>query len=93
MTKRHLHLPTRMDVELELCSDDYVYNLSLPAYDLVEMAFPGRPYVVELSTDSVGTSKLLGAQMCGFTHEQLIGDLVVLSRADFRESTRTPVAQ
>ncbi len=84
LARRHLHLPMQTPVELELCSDDYVYSLYLPDYELVEMAFPGRPFVVEISTDFAGTSRLLGSQMCGFTHEQLLGDLVVQSPEDFR---------
>ena len=84
LARRHLHLPMHTPVELELRSDDYVYSLYLPEYELVEMAFPGRPFVVEISTDSAGTSRLLGSQMCGFTHPELLGDLVVQSREDFR---------
>ena len=53
-------------------------------YELVEMAFPGRPFVVEIATDSPETSKLLGTQMCGFTHEDLLGNLVVQTPDDFR---------
>ncbi|TDJ54837.1 MAG: hypothetical protein E2O40_06745 [Planctomycetota bacterium] len=82
--QRHLHLPMNADIELELRSADFVYSLYLPDYELVEMAFPGRPYVVEFTTWSEGTSRLLGSQMCGFTHEQLLGDLVVQTPADFR---------
>ena len=82
--QRHLHLPMDTDIEIELLSDDFVYSLYLPDYELVEMAFPGRPYVVELTTWSDGMSRLLGSQMCGFTHEQLLGDVVVQKPADFR---------
>jgi len=49
--------------------------------------------VVKFSSESIGTSELLGAQMCGYTHEQLLGNLVVLSPADFRRWIETPPAQ
>ncbi len=83
LAQRHLHLPTDRDIQLELRSDDFVYSLYLPDYELVEMAVPGRPFLVEFRTDAAGTSRLLGTQMCGFTHKELLGDLVVLSPTDF----------
>lgn len=83
LTERHLHLPAYTDVRLELRSDDYVYSIYLPDYELVEMAFPGRPYDLELPTGPAGTTRLLGTQMCGFAHEELLGDLVVHERPEF----------
>jgi cytochrome c oxidase subunit 2 len=77
LDQRNLHVPASTDVELELCSDDFVYSLYLPDYELVEMAFPGRPLVMEFRTDSPGRSRLMGSQMCGFAHEELLGKLVV----------------
>ena len=77
---------------MELCSNDFVYTLYLPEYELVEMAFPGRPYLMKFSTGRAGTSGFLGSQMCGFTHEDLLADLVVLNPADFRRWTETPAA-
>jgi cytochrome c oxidase subunit 2 len=85
LTERHLHLPTNTDIKLELCSNDYVYSLFLPEYDLLEIAFPGRPYLMEFRTESSGTSRLLGAQMCGYTHQFLLGNLVALVPADFQQ--------
>ena len=93
LAQRHLHLPMETDIQLELRSDDFVYSLYLPDYELVEMAFPGRPYLVEFRTDAAGTSRLLGTQMCGFTHEELLGDLVVLSATDFLRWMETPPAR
>jgi len=88
LAQRHLHVPTDTAVEIELRSDDFVYSLYLPDYELVEMAFPGRPYVVEITTYAAGTSKLLGSQMCGFTHEQLLGELIVQTPRDFQRWLR-----
>ncbi len=87
LAQRHLHLPSETDVELELRSDDFVYSLYLPDYELVEMAFPGRPLVVEIATYAAGKSRMLGSQMCGFTHEELLGDVVVQNPEDFQRWT------
>ncbi len=91
LTRRHLHLPTDTEIQIELCSDDFVYTLYLPDYELVEMAFPGRPYLMKISTRSAGTSGFLGSQMCGFTHEDLLGELVVMNPTDFRRWMQTLV--
>ena len=93
LTQRHLHLPMETDIQMELCSDDFVYSLYLPDYELVEMAFPGRPYLMQISTGSAGTSGFLGSQMCGFTHEDLLGELVVMNPTDFRRWMQTLVAR
>ncbi len=88
LAQQHLHLPAETEVELDLRSDDFVYSLYLPEYELVEMAFPGRPFIVEIATYSAGKSKLRGSQMCGFTHKELLGDLVVQTPQDFRRWTQ-----
>ncbi len=93
LAERHLHLPAETDVQLELCSNDFVYSMYLPEYELVEMAFPGRPFVVEIATESPDTSRLLGSQMCGFTHEELLGNLVVQTPDDFRRWLQQPGAR
>ena len=84
--QRHLHLPSESEIRLELCSDDYVYSMYLPEYELVEIAFPGHPFLVELTTESPGTSRLMGSQMCGYTHDELLGDLVVLSPSNLAQA-------
>ncbi len=88
LAQQHLHLPAGTAVELDLRSDDFVYSLYLPEYELIEMAFPGRPLIVEITTYSAGTSKLRGSQMCGFTHKALLGDVVVQTPEDFRRWTQ-----
>ena len=93
LAQHHLHVPTDTEIQVELYSGDFVYTLYLPDYELVEMAFPGRPYLMKFNTGSAGTSDFLGSQMCGFTHEDLLGDLVVLNPADFRRWMESPAAR
>ncbi|HET9481584.1 MAG TPA: hypothetical protein VFP98_07510 [Candidatus Polarisedimenticolia bacterium] len=82
---QHLHLPARTKIELDLRSDDYVYGLNLPDLDAADLAVPGRPFVMEFRTEGPGTYRLLGNQMCGGRHPELIGDLVVLTPEAFGE--------
>ena len=74
---RHLHFPPKTRVSIDLRSEDYAYSFHLPEFDVVEVAVPGSPYVLSLETDLPGDSRLLGNQMCGFTHPELIGRVIV----------------
>jgi len=80
---RNPHLPTNQLVTIELTSRDYVYTIYLPHIELLEAAVPNDPYTIELKTDTPATLEFLGAQMCNYTHEKLIGELVVLAADDF----------
>jgi cytochrome c oxidase subunit II len=84
VTRRHLHLPARSRVRLELASEDFVYSFSLPALDVSDLAVPGRPFLLMFETESAGTSRVMGDQMCGFTHPELMGDLIVQRPEEFQ---------
>ncbi len=77
MAQRHLHLPARRAIAIDLRSDDYVYSLHLPDREVTELAVPGKPYLLQFETENPGHYRLLGSQMCGYTHPELLGDLVV----------------
>jgi cytochrome c oxidase subunit 2 len=82
-TWRHLHVPERRRVTLELRSRDYIYSFLLPYLDLVEVAIPRAPVEVVITTGKAGDHDLLGSQMCGFAHAELLGDFFVDSGEDF----------
>ena len=83
LARRHLNLPAGSRVTIDLRSDDYVYAFHLPDFDLIEAAIPDKPFRLEIDTGSPGTYELLGSQMCGFAHPELLGDLVVQLPDDF----------
>ena len=78
-----LRLPARRGVALELVSADYVYAFSLPELDVSDLAVPDKPFVLTFETESPGTSRLMGSQMCGFAHPGLMADLIVVPQAEF----------
>jgi len=80
---RHLHLPANVQVKLMLASKDYVYSLGLPHLQLKEIAVPDLSFSMEFDTDDVGVFDLLGDQMCGYTHPDLVATLTVESPSDF----------
>jgi hypothetical protein len=92
-TERHLHLPERARATIELCSDDYVYTIFWPHIDRIETAFPGQPFALALETDSPATHEMLGSQMCGYTHAELLGTVVVQTRTEFDMWLRAAAAR
>ena len=82
-TQRHLHLPAHRAIAIDLRSDDYVYSLHLPDLDVTELAVPGKPYLLQFDTENPGHYRLMGSQLCGYTHPELLGDLVVHTKEGF----------
>ena len=80
-----LHLPVGAEVELRLTSLDFVYQLGLPHLGLKEIAVPELMFSMEFSTDREGRFELRGDQMCGYSHQSLITELVVESQAEFHD--------
>lgn len=83
LDERNLHLPAGSHVTLELRSRDYSYSFHVPDYNLIEVALPGSPYRREFDSGAAGVHKLLGSQMCGYAHPDLLGDVVVMRPEEF----------
>jgi len=76
-------LPAHSEVEILLNSEDYLYIFELPDLDIKEIAVPGLAFRVRFKTGAAGTQELLGNQMCGYDHPDLLGTLVVQERGEF----------
>ncbi len=82
-TLRHLHLPADTAIELKLLSRDFLYNFWLPDRKVYEIAVPDVPMGASFDSGQAREAELLGDQMCGFSHEDLIGELVIERAEDF----------
>ena len=76
-------MPAGSHVTLELESRDYSYSFYVPDYDLIEVALPGPPYRREFDSGAAGVHRLLGSQMCGYAHPDLLGDVTVMQPDEF----------
>jgi cytochrome c oxidase subunit 2 len=83
LMQRHLHLPANTEISIDLQSKDYVYSFYLPHIALMEVAIPNMPFNLKFETGSSGTFELLGSQMCGYTHPNLLADVVIHAPANF----------
>lgn len=75
-----LYLPDNAKVKLKLASKDYLYTFALPDYELNQIAVPGLSFELDFTTQSAKTTRLLGDQFCGFSHETLKGDVHIIDQ-------------
>ena len=83
LAKQILHVPLNADIEIVLKSHDYLYTLEVPVADKEEIAVPDLAFSLHFRADQLGTFKMPGSQMCGYTHPELIGTLIIESQEDF----------
>jgi cytochrome c oxidase subunit 2 len=78
-----LHVPVNAEVEIFLKSRDYLYSLEVPQAQRKEIAVPDLTFSLNFKADKIGTFKMPGDQLCGYTHPDLMGTLIVESQADY----------
>lgn len=83
LAKQILHVPFDADIEIVLKSQDYLYTLEVPVAGKEEIAVPDLTFSLIFKADQLGTFKMPGSQMCGYTHPDLIGTLVIESQENF----------
>ena len=79
VSRRDLHLPVGVAVELKLTSEDYIYTLSLPGLGLQEIAVPELFHSLRLEAGRNGSYRLLSDSMCAvrFSHDEEMGRVLV----------------
>ena len=82
---RDLHVPEGAIVQIELESDDYLYSFRLPEFGVSQVAVPELTFKAAFFSGPRGSSVLLGDQMCGYAHPDLIGRVIVHRPSEFDE--------
>lgn len=85
---QNLIAPAGREVCLQISSDDFVYLLEIPEVDVYELAAPGLGFDVQFSSPPTGSYALLGSQMCGYDHPDLMGQMIIKSSRDFDRAMR-----
>ncbi len=83
--KQDLHVPLGTVIQIELESDDFIYSFRLPDFGVNQMAVPELTFKAEFYPTAAGSYPLLGDQMCGYSHPDLLGRVVVHEPDAFRE--------
>jgi cytochrome c oxidase subunit 2 len=78
-----LHVPTGRPVQLTIISQDVFHSFSVPAFRVKREAVPGRYNTVWFQATTPGTYHLFCTQYCGTLHSQMIGDVTVMTPAEY----------
>jgi len=76
-------VPINRPVQLTIISQDVFHSFSIPAFRVKREAIPGRYTTEWFEATQLGTFHLFCTQYCGTQHSGMIGDVVVLSEADY----------
>jgi cytochrome c oxidase subunit 2 len=83
-----LHIPVNEPVKLTLASEDVIHSFYVPAFRIhqdVLPVSPGRPYrTVWFEATKTGSFHLFCSQYCGTQHSNMVGQIVVMSAADYQ---------
>jgi heme/copper-type cytochrome/quinol oxidase subunit 2 len=83
---RNLYVPEGAQIRLRMSSRDYIYTVEIPEMKVYEAAVPDLFFDVQFLAKPAGSHQLLGSQMCGYDHEELLGELIVQPAAEFRRT-------
>jgi cytochrome c oxidase subunit II len=80
-----LHVPINQPIQITLISQDVFHSFSIPAFRVKREAIPGRYTTVWFNATTPGTYHLFCTQYCGTQHSGMVGDIVVLTAADYKK--------
>lgn len=80
-----LNIPAKTSVRVELESEDYVYTVALPHFDLNEVVVPDMEFELRLPPSEDGRFDLVGDHLCGYDHPELLGVLIVRTQEDYEQ--------
>jgi cytochrome c oxidase subunit II len=78
-----LHVPVDRDVKVTLTSQDVIHSFFVPAFRVKGDVLPGRYTTVWFRATQPGRYHLFCSQYCGTMHSGMIGEIVVMTPADY----------
>jgi len=78
-----LHIPVDRQIILTLTSQDVIHDFDVPAFRIKHDVLPGRYVRMWFKATKVGTYYLFCGQYCGALHSQMIGQIIVMTAADY----------
>jgi cytochrome c oxidase subunit II len=83
-----LHVPTGRPVQLTMISQDVFHSFSIPDFRVKREVIPGRYSTVWFEATTPGTYHIFCTQYCGTKHSAMIGEVTVLTPADYQKWTQ-----
>ncbi|HUA33306.1 MAG TPA: cytochrome c oxidase subunit II [Candidatus Binataceae bacterium] len=83
--ENEMHVPVNQVVRIDLTSKDVIHSFFVPNLRLKQDAVPGRIIHVWFEATEKGTYEIPCAELCGFGHSGMLGNLTVESEEDFQK--------
>jgi len=80
-----LHVPLGKPIQLTMISQDVFHSFSIPDFRIKREVIPGRYSTVWFEATQLGTYHLFCTQYCGTQHAGMIGEVTVLTPADYKK--------
>jgi cytochrome c oxidase subunit 2 len=87
-----LHVPVGKDIRVTLKAKDVLHSFFLPNVRLKQDAVPGRSIDVWFQATETGTYELACAELCGFGHYTMRGQLIVHTHGDYERWVQERIA-
>ena len=87
-----LHVPAGRPVQLTMISQDVFHSFSIPDFRVKREVIPGRYSTVWFNATTPGTYHIFCTQYCGTNHSAMIGEVTVLSPADYEKWTQESIS-
>ncbi|MDO8432857.1 MAG: cytochrome c oxidase subunit II [Candidatus Binatus sp.] len=91
--ENEMHVPVHKVVRLDLTSKDVIHSFFVPNMRLKQDAVPGRVIPVWFEATETGQYEIPCAELCGFGHSGMKGNLTVQSEEDFNKWLQDQYAQ
>jgi cytochrome c oxidase subunit 2 len=96
VTLNELHVPKDRPVSFNMTSKDVIHSLFLPDMRMKRDMNPGAINKAWFKPITAGTYDILCAELCGYAHYRMLGELYVLEQDDFdaweQEASRMALA-
>ncbi|MDE2511484.1 MAG: cytochrome c oxidase subunit II [Elusimicrobia bacterium] len=87
-----IHMPVNRPVLIKLTSKDVIHDFFVPEFRIKQDAVPGMEIPVWVEPNRIGHYELACAQLCGFGHSLMRGDVYVDSQEDYDKWLKSRLA-
>jgi len=77
---KNAYIPIGSETEFQVTSNDNIYIFSIPELELIEMGIPDQFTKLYFTPRKDAQYDVEAGQLCGFKHDSLLGEIVVLKR-------------
>ena len=78
-----LHVPVDKTIRVVMASEDVIHSFFVPAFRVKHDVVPGTLQAIWFKSNKTGVFKLECTQYCGLQHATMVGDIVVMTGADY----------